>query len=287
MGDLHILDRRLLGLTRLLIHLKCKWGSMLLAFDEWDGLMEFYRKRVFLLGPSHHFYLTGCALSRFATYSTPLGDIPLDLDVVDELRELDAFDLMRSAVDEDEHSLELHLPYIYETLPNAKLIPILVGNTSSETEAKFGQLLAPYLSDPQNVFVISSDFAHWGSRFSYTNYVSDTSSMSSIRSLRMSDRAIENPKIYESIEAIDKHTMNAIGTGSHKEFLRSLRETGNTVCGRHPIGIIMAAIEHSIQDKTIKDTRFQFVQYARSSDVVRVSDSSVSYVSAYAVIDSQ
>ena len=37
-------------------------------------------KRVFLLGPSHHSYLSGVALSSFAKYATPIGDIPLCLD---------------------------------------------------------------------------------------------------------------------------------------------------------------------------------------------------------------
>lgn len=35
---------------------------------------------MFLLGPSHHVYLNGIALSKFAAYGTPLGDIPLDLE---------------------------------------------------------------------------------------------------------------------------------------------------------------------------------------------------------------
>lgn len=37
------------------------------------------RKRVFVLGPSHHVYLDGCALSKCKTYATPIGDLPLDL----------------------------------------------------------------------------------------------------------------------------------------------------------------------------------------------------------------
>ena len=37
-------------------------------------------KRVILLGPSHHVYIKGVALSPFASYGTPIGDIPLDLD---------------------------------------------------------------------------------------------------------------------------------------------------------------------------------------------------------------
>jgi len=35
-------------------------------------------KRVFILGPSHHVYLDGCALSKCTEYATPLGSLPLD-----------------------------------------------------------------------------------------------------------------------------------------------------------------------------------------------------------------
>ena len=48
------------------------------------------------------------------------------------------------------------------------IVPILVGNLSEESEKIYGELLAPYLSDPETLFVISSDFTHWGGRFGYT-----------------------------------------------------------------------------------------------------------------------
>lgn len=35
-------------------------------------------------------------------------------------------------------------------------------------EAAYGGALAPFLSDPRNLFVISSDFCHWGHRFGFT-----------------------------------------------------------------------------------------------------------------------
>lgn len=41
----------------------------------------------------------------------------------------------------------------------------MVGATSAATEAMFGALLAPYFDSPENLFVISSDFCHWGKRF--------------------------------------------------------------------------------------------------------------------------
>ena len=201
---------------------------------------------------------------------------------------------MKSSTDEDEHSLEMHLPYIYKVLSKhfskdnfPTLVPILVGNTSAETEAEFGALFAPYLADESNVFVVSSDFAHWGLRFSYTAYLPSLSSADNIKSLRASDKKPENPKIHESIAAIDKMTMAAIETGSHTDFLRSLRKTGNTVCGRHPIGIIMAAMEALEAEGKLSHGhgRFKWLRYERSSDCVKVADSSVSYVSGIAVLD--
>ena len=210
------------------------------------------------------------------------------------LFETESFTTMKPEIDEDEHSMELHLPYIFKVLSRSftannfpTLIPILVGNTSPEAEVEFGKILAPYLEDPGNVFIVSSDFAHWGLRFSYTNYLPSLNPESSIRQLKASEKKIDNPKIYESIDAIDRFTMDAIKTGEHRTFLRSLRKTGNTVCGRHPIAIIMAAIEHLQQEARIVDNRFQFVQYNRSSNCLKVSDSSVSYVSAFAVIETK
>ena len=45
---------------------------------------------------------------------------------------------------------------------NFTIIPILVGSLSFSEEQGVGEVLAPYLADPSNVFVISSDFCHWG-----------------------------------------------------------------------------------------------------------------------------
>lgn len=231
---------------------------------------------------------------------------------------------MSQSVDEDEHSIEMHLPYIHRLLqlrfpntPTAQyppLVPIMVGSTSASTEQAFGFLLAPYLADPSNVFIISSDFCHWGLRFSYTYYVPQAPKpgprlpissdvlpqpgmdpddvLESIdmvcagQALQRRDRIPgAAPAIHESISAFDTATMTAITTGSAETFLDVIDRTGNTVCGRHPIGVIMAAIEVLTAGKpTGKQGRFHFLRYERSSDAVEVIDSSVSYVSAFAVL---
>jgi AmmeMemoRadiSam system protein B len=68
--------------------------------------------RVFLLGPSHHYNTRKCALSTASIYKTPLGDLPIDLEVYQELRATGKFEVMNLSVDEAEHSMEMHLPYL-------------------------------------------------------------------------------------------------------------------------------------------------------------------------------
>jgi predicted class III extradiol MEMO1 family dioxygenase len=81
--------------------------------------------------------------------------------------------------------------------------------------------------------------------------------------------------------------MDAIESGKHQEFNAIISKTGNTVCGRHPIGIVMAALE-ILEDYAEKehpeDGRFKFVKYDRSSLCQHMKDSSVSYCSAYAIL---
>lgn len=68
------------------------------------------------------------------------------------------------------HSFVLYLLFTCSFRNQFTIVPILVGSISPDVEATYGELLAPYLADPQNLFVISSDFCHWGKRFSYTYY---------------------------------------------------------------------------------------------------------------------
>ncbi|KAF9082425.1 hypothetical protein BGX29_002646 [Mortierella sp. GBA35] len=264
-------------------------------------------KRVFILGPSHHVYLRGCALSKCIRCETPLGELTIDQEVNKELQKTGEFETMARDTDEDEHSIEMHLPYVYKVfedhIDEIKIVPILVGALNKTSEQNYGKLLAPYLNDPQNLFIISSDFCHWGTRFDYTYYADDKSSSDSdspvvIESLAPRKGGKKNYappegslKIYESIERLDREGMETIEKRDHAEFCQYLSRTKNTICGRHPIGVLLAALEHQQQQRTKqakgqgqgqdKLHRIRFVHYSQSSHVLTTLDSSVSYASAF------
>ncbi|OAA62403.1 DUF52 domain containing protein [Niveomyces insectorum RCEF 264] len=217
-------------------------------------------KRVFLLGPSHTYYLRGCALTTFEKYATPFGDFQVDADVVGELRATGKFKDIPRQNDVREHSLEMHLPYIWKSLERKAvdgasawptLVPIMVGDGDAAAERDYGTLLMPYLEDPTTVFV------------------------------RLAA---------ETRRALDQAAFRAIETGSHDEFVQYLHLTENTICGRHPIGVTMAALELLAAKAKTGNTgtrsqhTFVFVRYERSELAQTTADSSVSYGSAYATI---
>lgn len=75
------------------------------------------------------------------------------------------FGHMSLQTDQAEHSIEMHLPYVYKVfekhVDKVTIVPILVGALTESTERQYGKLLAPYMKDPENLFIISSDFCHW------------------------------------------------------------------------------------------------------------------------------
>jgi len=99
-------------------------------------------KRVFILGPSHHYYLQGCALSKCTVYETPIGNLPIDIETVKELKETREFESMSRQSDEDEHSIEMHLPYIRKIFEgkDISIVPVLVGALSEDREAFYGNI---------------------------------------------------------------------------------------------------------------------------------------------------
>lgn len=226
--------------------------------------------RIFILGPSHHVRLNGIALSAASIYETPLGDLTIDRDIYTELYATNLFEEMTLKTDEEEHSLELQLPFIFKVMSKRKepytIVPMMVGSIRPEKEAAYGKVLAKYLAQPENAFVISSDFCHWGQRFDYQFY----------------DRSWG--KIFQSIERLDKLGMKAIKDLKLDSFTSYLKIYGNTICGRHPIGVLLAAVEYlnneSDKDQSMPKYLIKFLNYLQSSRCQHMYDSSVSYVAA-------
>ena len=223
-------------------------------------------KRIFVLGPSHVVYLSGCALTTCSKYHTPLGDLIVDRNINNELfNNHDApFEWMCIRNEESEHSIEMQMPFIAKIMKNRspdsyKIVPILVGSLSASRQLAYGKIFAKYIADPQNVFVISSDFCHWGNRFRYTPNDPST-----------------GREIHQQISDLDQHGMDLIATLEPTLFNEYLKKTQNTICGRNPICVMLQAAEHFRQMNNHKG-EFRFLKYSQSNKCHSVHDSSVSY----------
>ncbi|XP_054154146.1 protein MEMO1-like [Oppia nitens] len=226
-------------------------------------------KRVFILGPAHHIRLGGCALSPAKVYKTPLYDLNIDQKIYSELYETQMFEEMTLHTDEDEHSIEMHLPYVARVMEGQSftIVPILVGSLTTEKEVLYGKLLSKYLADIDNVFVISSDFCHWGNRFGYQYY----------------DKSAGD--IYQSIQKLDEIGMNAIEKLIPSGFSSYLKKYGNTICGRHPIGVLLNAVHELGNSGNEHNAALKFLKYSQSSKCLYMGDSSVSYAAASLKMD--
>ena len=96
--------------------------------------------------------------------------------------------------EENEHSLEMHLPYILKIFGSQKfkLVPLMVGQTKPKDLSHFAKVLSPLFLDPGTLFIISSDFCHWGEDFDYQPLYKDIKS------------------IHKSIEKLDQQGMSLI-----------------------------------------------------------------------------
>jgi MEMO1 family protein len=114
-------------------------------------------RRVVLIGPSHHVGFRGLAVPTAGAFATPLGEVPVDRTALERILALPQVTL-RDDCHAQEHSLEVQLPFLQETLGRFALVPIAAGEASAAEVAEVLELLA---DDPGTLVVASSDLSHY------------------------------------------------------------------------------------------------------------------------------
>ena len=107
-------------------------------------------KRIFLLGPSHHVHLNKCSLSGCEELETPIGNLKVDTAVIAELLNTGYFERTFLGVEESEHSIEMHLPYIARVMSgNSKfqVVPIMVDALDNDQLNIIANQLVKYLGE--------------------------------------------------------------------------------------------------------------------------------------------
>ena len=74
--------------------------------------------------------------------------------------------------------------------------------------------------------------------------------------------------------------MAIIETLDPKAFHSYLKEYQNTICGRHPIAVLLNAVAALQKRGQNSSMQLKFMKYSQSSQCLKMSDSSVSYAAA-------
>jgi len=114
-------------------------------------------RRVVLLGPAHRLGFRGIAAPTAHAFATPLGLVPLDRPAIDGLLDLPGVMFLERAFD-NEHALEVHLPFLQHVLQDFTLVPLVVGDAPP---AAVEAVLERLWGGPETLIVISSDLSHY------------------------------------------------------------------------------------------------------------------------------
>jgi len=114
-------------------------------------------RRVVLLGPTHRVYVRGLALPEADRFATPLGEVQLDREGMQQLSDLPQV-TRSAAAHQMEHSLEVQLPFLQQVLGDFQLLPLAVGEA---TAAEVAEVLETVWGGDETLIVISSDLSHF------------------------------------------------------------------------------------------------------------------------------
>jgi hypothetical protein len=116
---------------------------------------------IFIIGSSHTASFMGASVYNVGDYVTPLGKVPVNIQLANELiKSNPVFSYVYDA-DLNEHSVEAQVPFLqYHMKKPFRIVPIIIGSQSAQTCKRIAQALKPYFNE-KNLFVISSDFSHY------------------------------------------------------------------------------------------------------------------------------
>ena len=120
---------------------------------------------VVVASPFHSYHPAALLTSAHHRFTTPLGEIPIDLDAVARLKEYlaqrETTTLVPVAYDE-EHSLEIELPFLQRSLEGSfKLLPLMIRSLDIQLLRTVGQGLAEIARGCSCLLVASTDLSHF------------------------------------------------------------------------------------------------------------------------------
>lgn len=122
------------------------------------------RDVVIVLSPFHPFFPGDLITTIYQTYSTPLGEVPVDtVSLVELEKALKKNNIPIHQISNDtEHSLEIQLPFLQRALGKEfKLIPLMIRNRDANLLKLTAEELFSIVKDQNFVVIASTDLSHF------------------------------------------------------------------------------------------------------------------------------
>jgi len=109
-----------------------------------------------IVGPTHRVGIAGCAYPTATAFATPLGEVPLLRGIAQSLSGVPGV-TAHDETHQDEHAIEVQLPFLQKVLPETPIVPINAGQIRQEVLA---DVVEQFLTE-NTLLVISSDLSHY------------------------------------------------------------------------------------------------------------------------------
>jgi len=190
--------------------------------------------RVVIIAPSHFESFPFNSVYNGDAYVTPLGSVPVDKEFASQLAKLNPLIQLSTrghapTQQQGEHALEVQLPFLQCTIGDFKLVPIVMGEQTFETERALGVALASMTKGTNTLIVASSDLSHY------------------------------HP--YQEAATLDHKTLKAIEEWDYLSMSQNFTRRVWEACGGGPIVATMMAAER------LGATKAKLLKYANTGDV--------------------
>jgi AmmeMemoRadiSam system protein B len=203
------------------------------AYKQIEGM---HFDTVVLVGVSHGVDFKGASVYRSGKYETPLGIVEIDEYLAEELMARSDFFSFQPIAHNEEHSVEVQIPFLQQILLDFKIVPILVRDWSEIVSSAISDILAETISGKNILLIASSDMSH------YPPY----------------DEAVKADKV--TISALETMNSGVVRERLDEYLRRGVRGLDCMLCGRGAVLVVMAAA------KKLGAGNIKILKYANSGD---------------------
>ncbi len=207
-----------------------------------------------IIGPNHRGSDTQEAIMTSGLWKTPLGSARINSELGGKILENSKYLEDDYKAHNEEHSIEVQLPWLQNKYDNFTFVPISMGDNKIEKCRDIGKAIKEAREETGSKFVVisSSDFTHFGRSYGYMPVSGGIG------------------KKLNYIKKIDMKAASAVEKLSPETFLDTVKDYEATICGTGPI----AALLYSIEDKV---SGGKLLDYSTSYEISKNEDSIVGY----------